>query len=425
MRNPFRGLRGPRGQDQEEERLLDSTSVSWPTQPLSAPGALNEDGALRLGAVLAAGRLLAANLSAVDLRVYRQVGDVQQQLPLPSLFNQPCAVGTLHDWVFRMVSSLAYRGNAVGVVTARDYLEYPTAVEWLDPANVLCEDRLQLAPLGAPGSFTNPKFFYLGELLPREDVVHIPWFQLPGRVWGLSPLGAYAVTVSTGLSAQKFSDDWYRSGGVPPGQFRNSNQTVEQKDATLIKQRLVSAIRSHEPIVYGKDWEYTPFTISPNEAQFVETMRLTASQIASIYGIPPEMIGGETGGSMSYSSPEQRQIELVQFALLPWLSLMESHLSMLLPRGQFVKFDADRLIRADEKTRFEVHEKKRLIGYDNIDGIRADENLPPLPDGKGQDYTPLPIAAGAKVSVPPIRSLDGGQPDAQLHIVKTPRGNHG
>jgi phage portal protein BeeE len=74
----------------------------------------------------------------------------------------------------------------------------------------------------------------------------------------------------------------------------------------------------------------------------VQTMRLTASQIASIYGIPPEMIGGETGGSMSYSSPEQRQIELVQFSLLPWLALLESHLSNLLPRGQYVKFDAGR-----------------------------------------------------------------------------------
>lgn len=421
MRNPFRPRRSAPGQT--EERLLDSSTVSWPTEALSAPAAVNEDGALRLGAVLAAGRLLAANIASVDLGVYRRSGDTSTQLQLPSLFNQPCAQGTLFDWIFRAVTSLAYRGNAVGVVTSRDYLEYPTTIEWLDPAQVMCEDRLRMAPLGEPGSFTNPKFFYLGEQLPKEDVVHIPWFQLPGRVWGLSPLGAYAVTVSTGLSAQKFSDDWYRSGGVPPGQFRNANMVVDQKDASVIKQRLVSAIRSHEPIVYGKDWEYTPFTISPNDAQFVQTMRLSASQIAAIYGIPPEMIGGETGGSLSYSSPEQRQIELVQFSLLPWLSLLESHFSALLPRGQCVRFDADRLIRADEKTRFEVHEKKRLIGYDNIDGIRAEENKPPLPNGKGQDYTPLPIAAGATVSVPPIRSEQA--PEKALHLIRPQRGNHG
>jgi HK97 family phage portal protein len=420
VRNPFRGLlrRG------DERRALDSSSVSWPVDPLASPAAVTEDGALRLGPVLAAGRLLAATISGMPLCVYRQMGDTKQELPLPSLLTQPSAQGTLHDWVFRAVTSLAYRGNAVGVVTARDYLEYPTEIEWLDPSLVLCEDRA--APMGELGSFTNPKFSYMGERLPSGDVVHIPWFQLPGRVWGLSPIGAYAVTVSTGLAAQKFSDDWFRSGGVPPGRFKNNMQIVDQKDANIIKRRLVQAIRSHEPIVYGKDWDYEPTTVSPNEAQFVQTMRLTASQIAAIYGIPPEMIGGETGGSMSYSSPEQRQIELVQFSLLPWLALLESHLSALLPRGQYVKFDPDVLIRADLKTRFEVHEKKRLIGWDNIDGLRATEDEPPLPNGAGQDYTPLPLAAGVTISPPAIRSGDDGAEDGRLRLIRNEKGtSHG
>jgi HK97 family phage portal protein len=421
MRNPFRGMFTASSDSGQEKRRLDTSSVSWPATDLASPSAVSEEGALRLGAVLAAGRLLAANISAVPVYTYRQATDgPPQKLSNGSLLTQPCAQGTLHDWVFRAVTSLAYRGNAVGLVTSRDYLEYPTTIEWLDPAWVTCEDRM--APLGEPGSFTNPKFFYFGELLPPEDIVHIPWFQLPGRVWGMSPLGAYSTTVSTGLAAQKFSDDWYRSGGVPPGRFRNTNQVVDQADATVIKRRLVSAIQSHEPIVYGKDWEYEPFAISPNEAQFVQTMRLTASQIAAVYGIPPEMIGGETGGNLSYSSPEQRQIELVQFSLLPWLALLESHLSALLPRGQYVKFDADVLVRADLKTRFEVHEKKRLIGWDNVDGLRATENEPPLPGDAGTDYTPLPIAAGAKISPPAIRSLDD---DGHLKLVPTPRGNHG
>lgn len=416
---PFRRQAAP-DSGESEQRLLDTTSVPWPTDTLASPSAVSEEGALRLSAVMAAGRLLAANIAAVPLYTYRlQADGSKQRLSNGSLFTQPCAQGTLHDWVFRAVTGLAYRGNAIGVVTARDYLEYPTLVEWLDPAAVTCEDRM--APIGEPGSFTNPKFFYWGELLPAEDVVHIPWFQLPGRVWGMSPLGAFATTVSTGLAAQKFSDDWYKSGGVPPGRFRNANQVVDQNDAAVIKRRLVSAIQSHEPIVYGKDWEYEPFTITPNEAQFVQTMRLTASQIASIYGIPPEMIGGETGGSLNYSSPEQRQIELVQFSLLPWLALLESHFSALLPRGQFVKFDADVLIRPDAKTRMEVMERKRMIGYDNVDGLRASEDEAPLPGGAGTDYTPLPIAAGVKVSPPHIRDAS----DPRLRLVTDPKESHG
>ena len=419
MRNPFR-----RQTKARELRLLDENSVSWPVASLAAPEAVSETGALRLGACLAAGRLLASNLSGLPLTVYRKTPTGKVMLPLPSLFTKPSAQGNLRDWMFRATTSCVYRGNAVGVVTTRDWLEYPTTIEWLDPANVRCEDRVVSAPMDTPGSFTNPIWYYLGEKLPSEDVVHIPWFQLPGRVWGVSPMGAYATTVSTGLAAQKFTDDWFHGGGVPPGRFKNSAQVVDQKDATIIKQRLVQAIRSHEPIVYGKDWEYEPFTISPAEAKFIETMQLSASTIASIYGIPPEMIGGTTGGSMSYSSPEQRQIELVSFALSPWISMFESHLSDLLPRGQFVKINPNGLILADMKSRVEFAEKSRLIGLNNLDELRDMQDWEPIPDGKGQDYTAMPFQAGATgvVPVPAIRS--DGRP---LRLIKddTEGRNHG
>ena len=54
-----------------------------------------------------------------------------------------------------------------------------------------------------------------------SELVHIPWFTLPGRVWGLSPLGAFATTVATGLSAQEYTREWFESGGVPPATFKN------------------------------------------------------------------------------------------------------------------------------------------------------------------------------------------------------------
>lgn len=416
MRNPFRALWRGRGQE-PERRDLDAGSVSWPVQDLASPAAVSEHGALRLAPVFAAGRLLASSVASLPVQQYRKSGETRAKLPLSSLFVKPSAVGTLDDWLWRAMTSLVYRGNAVGLIMERDYLEYPTRIEWLNPADVMVQDSL---PLGQRGSFTEPVWSYRGVELPSYDVVHIPWFTLPGRVWGMSPIGAYAVTVSTGLAALKFSDDWFRSGGVPPGRFKNTSQAVNQEEASVIKRRLVQAIRSHEPIVYGKDWDYEPITVSPQEAQFVETMRLGATQIATIYGIPPEKIGGETGGSYTYSSPEQRQIEFIQDALLPWLTKLESHLSALLPRGQYIKFNADALIRTDIATRFDTYAKARLIGVMNRDEIRAQEDMKPLPDGQGEDYTPLPIQAGTAVTVPQVREDGPG-----LHLVRPPRRDHG
>jgi HK97 family phage portal protein len=398
-----------------EKRAI--TSVPWIQGGPSGSGSVSVERALRLAPVYAAGRLLASNLAAAPLHQYRESGDAVRRLPLASLFASPSTQGTLHDWIKRAVLSMVYRGNAVGYVTARDYLGYPTMIEWLPMDWVQVVDSM---PYG-PGSFTNPVWYVLGNRVDSEDIVHIPWFPLPGKVLGLSPIGAFASMATTSLAAQEYMEAWHSTGGVPPGTFKSTTQTVDQKEAAVIKTRLVEAIRTRQPIVHGKDWEYTAITVPAYEAQFIATLKLGATQLAAIYGVPPELIGGETGGSMSYSSPAQREIELIQLTLRPWMSTLESHLSALTPRGQCVKFDSDALIHLDPLTRWEIYEKSRLIGGMNIDEIRQRENLPPLPDGKGQDYTALPIQAGSNITVPQVR---GDVPD-RLRLVGDQDRAHG
>lgn len=412
MRNPFRRQRTP----EPEHRDLNIGSVSFPLNygPSVVTEAVTWE-AFRLAPVFAAGRLLASSIASLPLQVYRRTRDGREKIPLPPLFASPSATGTLHDWVWRAITALAYQGNAVGLVTSRDRLEYPLQIEWLNTDLVTVSDSLP--NLGERGSFTNPIWSYNGTPLPEEDLVHIPWFVLPGRVWGLSPLGAYASTVRIGLDAQQYKSDWFKSGGVPPGQFRNENQKVEQADAQTIKTRLVQAIRSHEPLVYGKDWQYEPFPIPSSDAQFVETMRLTSSQIASIYGIPPEMIGGETGHSMTYQNVEQQSINFVQFTLLPWLTKLEDVLSTLLPRNQYVKFNVDGLIRTDAATRYANYEKAREVGLLSIDEIREMEDMSPLPREQGNDYTPLAVLT-AQAKTPPAAANPLAEPPAETPVAR-------
>lgn len=387
FRNPFRRKTKAA---KTEERTLDVNSVNYPLR--YGPSVVNEAvefEAVRLAPVFAAGRLLATSCAGLPLEEFAMRGDSRVRTKLSPLFSSPSATGTAYDWIYRAVISLAFTGNAIGVVTERDYLEYPTRIEWLKPELVFVQDSLPT--LGERGSFTNPIFTYMGHELPKEDVVHIPWFTMPGRVWGLSPLGAYASSVGIALDAMQYKSDWFKGGGIPPGQFQNKEQTVSQADAQVIKSRIVQAIRSHEPLVYGNDWSYEPFSIPHSDAQFVETMRLTATQIAVVYGIPPEMIGGDTGKSMTYHNVEQHGINFVSFSLRGWLDKLEAAFSTLTPRGHVVKFNPDGLIRMDSLARNQIYQIQRNIGATNINEIRAKEDLPPIPADMGDDYTPLQV----------------------------------
>lgn len=369
----------------EEQRAI--RDLPWGEGVRSHGESISPERALRLAPVFGAANLLAGKISSLPIQVYSKVGDSRVKAQLPQLFQRKLPMSSRHNWMYRAVTSLALRGNAVGLITARDGMGYATALEWLPHDWVNVED----SNLAGPGSFHNPIWRVLGRPVPTEDIVHIPWFVVPGRVWGLSPIQAFASSANIALSALDYKNDWFRAGGVPPGTFQNQAQIVEQDVAKVMKARLVESIRTHEPLVYGKDWEYTPISIPVQDAEFVETMQLSATQIAVIYGIPPAKIGGKNADSLTYSTVELNAIELIDDVLMPWFTRFEAAFDQQLPDHQYMKFNVDSLLRTDIKTRYDVYQVGRSIGILNRDEIRAMEDMTPLPGNQGKDYTPLEL----------------------------------
>jgi hypothetical protein len=192
---------------------------------------------------------------------------------------------------------------------------------------------------------------------------------------------------------QQYGADWFSNGGFPPGVMKNTLQEVNDEQSTEIKSRLVAAIRRHQPLVIGADWEYAPITVPPSEAQFVESTRLNATQIAAIYGIPPYRIGGTRGDSLTYSNVESEAISFLTETLRPWLVRLETAFYGLLPGNRYCRFDADAMVRTDYKTRHEIYQIDRNIGLLDLDEIRQIEDLPPLANSKGKDVIPLLISS--------------------------------
>lgn len=345
--------------------------------------------ALRLAPVFAAVSLIARNISTLPLQGYRRAGStgaITRMPYLPQLFQSPSIHGGLVAWLHRYLTSLLLDGNAYGLITQRDGYGFPTMIEWLDPQQVSVVDEGQWGR----GSYWDPIYYWRGREIQKENLVHVPFFAIPFRVRGLSPLGAFASAVDIGLSGQEFAGDWYKAGGMPPGTFKNSAQKVGDTEASAIRGRLVSSIRLHEPLVYGADWDYKPIQINPSDAIFVETHQLSATDIASVYGVyPAERIGGVTKSAMTYANVEAEQIQFIQLTLLPYVSTLESVLFDLLPEPQYVKFNLNSQIRTDTRSRHEIHKIDREIGLKNIDEIRSEEDMTPLPNGEGKVYDPL------------------------------------
>jgi len=348
------------------------------------------DKALALPALYAATKILSDNTASLPVKVYTKHPD-GRRTPYtgPSLFDNHSVIGTPYDWLFACMSSLTLHGNAWGLVTGRDGFGYPTGIEWIPPEYVIVEqdDAQPFNPMAAKVYAYGRPMQWFG---PDSELFHLKGYSLANRIEGLSPLRAFALTILAGHEAQRYGTDWYAAGGFPPGTFQNSELEVDPQQAAIIRQMLVTSLRRREPLVYGRDWDYTPVTVPPSEAQFIDAMQLNATHIASIYDLPPNRVGGKSGDSLTYSTVEQNQLQVIE-ALRPWLVRLEYGFSSLIPSRREVAFNTDALLKTDLKTRTEIYQIQRNIGLRTTDELRELEDLPPLPRGAGSEALPLQL----------------------------------
>jgi HK97 family phage portal protein len=355
--------------------VRDITSVPW-IQGGSLSSTISQEKALGLTAFFAGVRHITDFCSTMPLKPYRKVGEERIPAPMPRLFADMEAAGTLVPWLCQGFSSTVIRGNAVGLIADTDGFGFPTNIAWVSMDRVHVDDS------------TGRGIWYIdGRQVSRLDLVHIPWMTVPGKTLGLSPIEYHAQTIGAGVSAQSYGSDWFDGGGFPPAVFKNTQKVVSSEASQSIRARLAASMRRKEPLVTGMDWDFTPITVPPEQAQFIETQKLTATQIASIFGIAPDEIGGEAPNSLTYQNEEHRQTVRAH-NLAPYLVRFERAFASWLPERQFVRFNIDSMIRADAKSRWDINKIRVDMGESSLDEIRAQEDKPPLPDGQGASYGP-------------------------------------
>ena len=132
--------------------------------------------------------------------------------------------------------------------------------------------------------------------------------------------------------------------------------------------------------------KYTPISISPDQAQFLETRKFQINEIARIFRVPPHMVGDLE--KSSFSNIEQQSLEFVKYTLDPWVMRWEQALvRALIPQSEkrkiFIKFNVDGLLRGDYQSRMNGYAIGRQNGWMSANDIRQLENLDLIPDELG------------------------------------------
>ncbi|SKM81124.1 phage portal protein, HK97 family [Mycobacteroides abscessus subsp. massiliense] len=322
--------------------------------------------------------LLADTIASLQLVAYKQQGQRRVLLdPQPLFVQQPFVDCTLFEWLWMLMEAMAVTGNAFNLVVSRDSMGYPRGLMPVHPdfVTVTVTDRR---------SWMEPTYRVDGETIRSGDMVHMKRYPIADAALGMSPVQRAAAAIGIALAAERYGLNYFKDSANPSSVLETSENLDQDQAKHIMQQWIASHQGRRRPAILSGGVKWRPIALSPTESQFLEVRKYQRGEIAMLFRIPPHMIGDVAKTTSWGTGIEQQTLGFVKFTLQPWLTCIEQAFSQMLPRGTFVKFNLDGLLRGDMKSRFEAYKMGREMGAYSVDDIRAFEDLPPVPYGDGR-----------------------------------------
>lgn len=346
-------------------------------------------GALGLSATWACVNLLAGTISSLPLVVYQSdragVRTVARRHPLYYvLHDSPNFDQTSVDFWEYMVAGIELQGNAYATIEKRD----DGTVYSLTPIrpDVVKARRGSLGEIEYEWTIDGRRV-----VRPGRTVLHIRG-PLGDALSGMSTLSACRGAFDSALSADDAASTMFSNGIRSSGAFMSKRQqplTPEQmaQAEKIIHEKYLGAHNAGRPLILNSDMAWQQFSISPEDAQMLESRRFSVEEICRIFGIPPHMIGHTENSTSWGTGLEQQTLGFVKFSLRRRLKRIEQALEKQLltsrdrAEGISIEFNLEGLLRGDSKSRAEFYESGLKNKWRTINEVRAFENLPPVPWG--------------------------------------------
>ena len=403
-----------RSRDKPENRTAGST-YSFLMGSSASGKIVTERSAMQMTTVYSCVRILAEAIAGLPLHLYRYTGDGGKekaiQHPLYALLHDE-PNPEMSSFVFRetLMTHLLLWGNAYAQIIRNGKGEV-IALYPLMP-NKMTVDR-----------DNNGRLFYCYQrsndealqdtgkvILKPSDVLHVPGLGFDGLV-GYSPIAMAKNAIGLAMATEEYGAKFFANGAAPSGVLEHPG-TI--KDPGRVREAWMSQFggssNSGKIAVLEEGMKYTPISISPEQAQFLETRKFQINEIARIFRVPPHMVGDLE--KSSFSNIEQQSLEFVKYTLDPWVvrweqSIMRTLLNPDEKAEYFVKFNVEGLLRGDYASRMNGYATARQNGWMSANDIRELENLDRIPAEEGGDLylvngNMLPLtSAGAFADIHP------------------------
>lgn len=355
---------------------------------------VTEASALGIPAVFRSISLLSGTIASLSLKSYRtnKIGDREE---ITTFLDNPHPDMTQFEWVRLVVTHHVFRGNA--------YLLHmyngAGAIAGLQPIHPGCvtvywdDDKQQkvfkVSIEGETREYTS------------ADILHIPGMSMDGLV-GVDPLTVLRETFGTAIASEEARSRQLANGGMIAGIVSCEEATTEE-EATVIKSdlrvRVQGTSNAGDIAFVNRSLTFTPWMMTNDDAQFVETLTFQVEELARAFGLPKQLLmldGASTWGS----GVKELLLYFQKTTLVPITKAIEQRCSLLLSRPTICEFDYKSLFKGTPREELEMLIMQKGAGILSLNEVRSIINLPPVDGGDTFVITPPSPTPASPVQPP-------------------------
>lgn len=233
---------------------------------------------------------------------------------------------------------------------------------------------------------------YDGRTIHSEDMLHFKGFSLDG-VRGIGVIKFAAHNLGVQLDSQVYASDLYGDRGLGYGVIE-SEQSIKDDVKKLISEGFtnkMSAKNKFKVPVLDAGLKFKQISISPAEAQFIESNRFGTEDVARWLNMPPHKLKNLQNSNRS--NIYQQSVEYVVDCLMSWVVKFETELNRkLFGKGHafddYVKFNEKALLRGDLQAQSAFYKDMIYTGTFTRNEVRELEDRNPL-NGLDEPLTPV------------------------------------
>jgi len=340
--------------------------------------------------------MIATACAGIEWEVYskRKMGQSKpielENHPLLLLLEKPNAMQGQAKFIEAVVAYYLLAGNTY-IESVKGFENQPPTELW--PVR---PDRMKIIP-GADGyplffEFTangRSKRWPVDQIKLTSNIMHIKTFNPTNDWYGLSPLEAAMLSLDQSNSANVWNLSMLKNSATPSGVLQiteskaNPRGEISENQYGRLRSEFEDAYAGSKnagrPLILEGGLEWKQISLSPKDMDFLKSKEVSGVEIATVYGVPPEMLGL---GAKTYNNYKEARLSFYEDTVLPLMDVIRDELNRwLAPQFGEVELDYDKddieaLVEKRESKYtslanvnwLTINEKRKATGQDEVEG---------------------------------------------------------